>query len=51
LENAGASKFLLPDRIEYMEALPLTQAGKHDKKALRQDIQEKLRASVRSSSG
>jgi 2,3-dihydroxybenzoate-AMP ligase len=42
METAGSSKFLLPDRIEVVAALPLTEAGKHDKKLLRQDIKEKL---------
>jgi non-ribosomal peptide synthetase component E (peptide arylation enzyme) len=42
METAGASKFLLPDRVEVVAALPLTEAGKHDKKLLRQDIKEKL---------
>jgi 2,3-dihydroxybenzoate-AMP ligase/mycobactin salicyl-AMP ligase len=44
LRNIGASKILYPARIEIMEALPLTAAGKVDKKALRQDIQAKLEA-------
>jgi 2,3-dihydroxybenzoate-AMP ligase/mycobactin salicyl-AMP ligase len=42
LGELGASKLLLPERIEFVAALPLTEAGKHDKKVLREDIQRKL---------
>jgi non-ribosomal peptide synthetase component E (peptide arylation enzyme) len=38
----GASRLLLPERFEFVEVLPLTEAGKHDKKVLRQDIKQKL---------
>jgi 2,3-dihydroxybenzoate-AMP ligase/mycobactin salicyl-AMP ligase len=38
----GASKLLFPERFEFVNVLPLTEAGKHDKKALRQDIKRKL---------
>jgi 2,3-dihydroxybenzoate-AMP ligase/mycobactin salicyl-AMP ligase len=38
----GASKLLIPERVEFVDVLPLTEAGKHDKKALREDIQGKL---------
>jgi len=38
----GASKLLLPERFEFVDVLPLTEAEKHDKKALRQDIRRKL---------
>jgi len=38
----GASKLLLPERFEFVDVLPLTEAGKHDKKALREDIKRKL---------
>jgi len=38
----GASKLLIPERFEFVDVLPLTEAGKHDKKALRQDISQKL---------
>jgi non-ribosomal peptide synthetase component E (peptide arylation enzyme) len=33
---------LFPERFEFVNVLPLTEAGKHDKKALRQDIKRKL---------
>jgi len=42
MENKGSSKLLIPERFEFMEDLPLTQAGKHDKKALREDIKRKI---------
>lgn len=38
----GASKLLIPERFEFVDALPFTEAGKHDKKALRKDIRQKL---------
>jgi len=38
----GASRLLIPERFEFVESLPMTEAGKHDKKALRQDIKEKI---------
>jgi len=44
LRNIDASRILYPARTEIMPALPLTAAGKVDKKALRQDIQAKLEA-------
>jgi non-ribosomal peptide synthetase component E (peptide arylation enzyme) len=42
MEKKGASKLLIPERFEVIDALPLTEAGKHDKKALRKDIKNKL---------
>jgi 2,3-dihydroxybenzoate-AMP ligase/mycobactin salicyl-AMP ligase len=42
LESKGASTFLIPERFEFVDTLPLTEAGKHDKKALREDIRRKL---------
>jgi non-ribosomal peptide synthetase component E (peptide arylation enzyme) len=38
----GASKLLIPERFEFVDVLPLTEAGKHDKKALREDIKRKM---------
>jgi 2,3-dihydroxybenzoate-AMP ligase len=38
--------FKLPERLEIMEALPMTKVGKIDKRALREGIAAKL-ASVR----
>jgi 2,3-dihydroxybenzoate-AMP ligase len=42
LEAKGASKLLIPERFEFVDKLPMTEAGKHDKKALRKDIKKKL---------
>ena len=36
MESRGASKMLIPERFAFIDALPMTQAGKHDKKALRE---------------
>jgi non-ribosomal peptide synthetase component E (peptide arylation enzyme) len=48
LQNYGLAKFKWPERIELIDALPLTKAGKLDKTALRTAIDEKL---VRERSG
>ena len=45
MASAGATKLLIPERVEFVDALPLTEAGKHDKKALREDIKQKLATS------
>lgn len=42
MEKKGASKLLIPERFEFVESLPMTEAGKHDKKALREDIKRKI---------
>jgi len=42
MESQGASKLLIPERFEFLSMLPLTEAGKHDKKALREDIKRKM---------
>ena len=42
MEGKGASKLLIPERFEFVEDIPLTQAGKHDKKLLRVDIRRKI---------
>lgn len=42
IESKGASKLLIPERFEFVENIPLTQAGKHDKKFLREDIKRKI---------
>ena len=44
MEKLGVSKIHYPKRIEFVEEIPLTAAGKADKKVLRKDIQEKIRA-------
>jgi 2,3-dihydroxybenzoate-AMP ligase len=42
MEAKGASKLLIPERFEFVDTVPMTAAGKHDKKALRKDIKQKL---------
>jgi 2,3-dihydroxybenzoate-AMP ligase/mycobactin salicyl-AMP ligase len=42
LKDKGASVLQLPERIEFVESLPLTNVGKHDKKALREDIRKRM---------
>jgi 2,3-dihydroxybenzoate-AMP ligase/mycobactin salicyl-AMP ligase len=42
MESRGASKLLIPERFEFTDSLPMTQAGKHDKKALREDIKRRI---------
>ncbi len=43
VKKQGASVLLLPERLEIVEELPLTNVGKADKKALRQKIAETIR--------
>ncbi|MEW6665207.1 MAG: AMP-binding protein [Thermodesulfobacteriota bacterium] len=43
LKGQGAGVLLLPERLELVTALPETGVGKIDKKALRKDIEERLR--------
>ena len=42
LKGKGASTLQLPERIEFIDAIPLTKVGKADKKALREDIKKRL---------
>jgi len=42
LKGIGASVLQLPERLEIIEAIPLTKVGKADKKALIEDIRIKL---------
>ena len=42
LKSKKASVLQLPERIEFVDGLPLTQAGKVDKKALVEDIKKKI---------
>ncbi len=42
LQDQGASRLLVPERFEFVVALPMTQAGKHDKKALREELRRRL---------
>jgi 2,3-dihydroxybenzoate-AMP ligase/mycobactin salicyl-AMP ligase len=43
LEKMGASKIFYPARVEFVQEIPLTAAGKADKKILKKDIEEKLK--------
>lgn len=43
LQKVGASRLFFPARTEFVNQLPLTAAGKVDKKVLRADIAEKQR--------
>jgi non-ribosomal peptide synthetase component E (peptide arylation enzyme) len=43
LKSKGAGVLLLPERLELTDALPQTHIGKIDKKALREDVEEKLK--------
>jgi len=42
LKSKGASVLQLPERIEFIDSIPLTKIGKADKKALREDIKKRL---------
>jgi 2,3-dihydroxybenzoate-AMP ligase len=42
LKSIGASVMQLPERVELIDAIPLTKIGKADKKALKEDIVKKL---------
>ena len=42
LKDKGASVLQLPERIEFVDAIPFTKAEKIDKTALREDIESKL---------
>jgi non-ribosomal peptide synthetase component E (peptide arylation enzyme) len=43
MKEMEASKILYPGRIEFVDEIPLTAAGKADKKVLKKDIEEKLK--------
>lgn len=42
LKSQGASVLQLPERVEFIESMPLINVGKIDKKALREDICKKI---------
>ncbi|MFP4641402.1 MAG: AMP-binding protein [Dehalococcoidia bacterium] len=42
LKDKGASLLQRPERIEFIDAIPLTKVGKADKNALRDDIKNRL---------
>ena len=49
LTSHGLAKYKLPERIETVENLPLTNVGKVSKKALRDDVGKKLKAEAEQS--
>ena len=42
LKGKKVAKYKLPERLELLNSLPLTNVGKIDKKALREDVTQKL---------
>ena len=42
LKARGASMLQLPERIEFIDTIPLTNIGKPDKKVLREDIRKRM---------
>jgi len=42
LKGIGASVLQLPERIEFVDSIPLTNIGKADKKALREELKKRL---------
>ena len=50
MEKSGASNLLIPERFEFVDSFPMTEAGKHDKKALKKDISRKAGSRVREDS-
>jgi non-ribosomal peptide synthetase component E (peptide arylation enzyme) len=44
LKELGTSVLQLPERIEIIDSMPLTKAGKLDKRVLREDVKSKLLA-------
>jgi len=45
LKDRNASVLQFPERIEFIKEMPLTPAGKINKRAIREDITEKLKPS------
>ena len=42
LKSIGASVLQMPERVEFIEGIPLTKVGKADKKTLQDDIVKRL---------
>jgi non-ribosomal peptide synthetase component E (peptide arylation enzyme) len=42
LKGMGASVMQLPERMEFVDAIPLTKIGKADKKMLKEEIAKRL---------
>jgi non-ribosomal peptide synthetase component E (peptide arylation enzyme) len=49
LKTLGAAKIHVPERTIFVSEIPLTAAGKADKKILKKDIEEKLKTEARNS--
>jgi acyl-CoA synthetase (AMP-forming)/AMP-acid ligase II len=43
IKSKNASVLLLPERVEFIDSLPLTKAKKLDKRALEEDIKKKVK--------
>jgi non-ribosomal peptide synthetase component E (peptide arylation enzyme) len=42
LKSVGASVLQLPERVEFIDSIPLSDVNKVDKKALKEDIRRRL---------
>ncbi|WP_030166015.1 MULTISPECIES: AMP-binding protein [Actinomycetes] len=42
MNSAGVARFKLPERLEVVDSIPTTKVGKIDKKAIREDISQRL---------
>jgi 2,3-dihydroxybenzoate-AMP ligase len=42
MQSKGASNLLIPERMEFLDEIPLTKVGKADKNALRKDVRNRL---------
>jgi 2,3-dihydroxybenzoate-AMP ligase len=43
LNNLGVTRFKTPERLEFIDELPITKIGKYEKKTLREKITQKLK--------
>jgi fatty-acyl-CoA synthase len=46
VEKGLISKFAVPERVEFVDTLPLTSVGKIDKKKLREECRDRLPAAA-----
>jgi len=44
LKNLGITPFKVPERLEFIDELPVTKIGKYEKKSLREKITQKLKS-------
>ena len=47
LKRKGTGSFLIPERVEVVDRFPLTPAGKVDKKAMREEIKDRIKPDKR----